>query len=56
MLRRTEMSDYKREADLSRLLVEAVNRGNVTSVRETLDQGADVNSRDEQDRYVCVVY
>lgn len=57
MLLRIGMS----EVLLSRLLVEAIEGGDVTSVSGVLDRGADVNSRDDQDVFewdpdVCVVY
>lgn len=49
------MSDCKSKADLSRLLLEAVDTGAVTSVSDVLDQGADVNCRDDEEYFVCVV-
>lgn len=53
---RIDMSDYKSETHLSRLLLEAVQRDDITSVGGLLDQGVPVNSRDDQDMYVCVAY
>lgn len=56
MLCRIDMADYLSEANLSQLLVAAVKSGDVTSVSELLDQGANVNVQDDQDLHVCVEY